>query len=228
MRFAPIAVVLLLPMALSAGAAVDDASAAKKRKPTAKACPAGTTPIVVKRGRKAVLKRDRRGRLRCRAVKRSSLRAPARTPSLQIGQVADVLRSAADINPKASSRLERAIGARRTDRLLKLGLTAWRKTAGAADTETKNFSAGGADGKATFGVDKVEGERSGFRATASAEMNVSRADLEKYSPDLKDRLPEDVKGASAKVDVSFEDIAATCPNDKDAVPGKLRGKGTSR
>ena len=226
MRSWPTAVLVLLLVASSAAVTVDDASAAKKRKPTAKACPAGTTPIVVKKGRKAVLKRDRRGRLRCKAVKRSSVRAPAKTPSLQIGQVADLLRSAADINPKASSRLERAIGKRRTDRLLKLGLTAWRKTAGAADTETKDFSAGGADGKATFGVDKVEGERSGFRATASAEMKVSRADLEKYSPDLKDRLPEDVTGANAKVGVSFEDIADTCPNDKGAVPGKLRGKGT--
>ena len=225
MRSWPIAVLILLLVALSAGVAVDDASAAKKRNPTAKTCPAGSTPIVVKKGRKAVLKRDRRGRLRCRSVKRSSVRAPAKTPSLQIGQVADVLRTTAGINPKAFNRVERAIGKRRTERLLTLGLTAWRKTAGAASTETKDFSAGGADGKATFGVDKVEGERSGFRATASAEMKVSRADLEKYSPDLKDRLPEDVKGASAKVDVSFEDIAATCPNDKDAVPGKLRGKG---
>ena len=225
MRSWPIAALLLVVVASTGGVTVDDASAAKKRKPTAKACPAGTTPIFVKRGRKAVLKRDRRGRLRCRSVKRSSVRAPAKTPSLQIGQVANVLRSAAAINPKAFNGVQRAIGKRRTDRLLKLGLTAWRRTAGAASTETKDFSAGGADGKATFGVDRVEGERSGFRATASAEMKVSRADLEKYSPDLKDRLPEDVKGANAKVDVSFEDIAATCPNDKDAVPGKLRGKG---
>jgi hypothetical protein len=217
----------ILCVALVAGGhmAVDDASAAKKRKRPAATCPAGTTPIVAKRGGRPVLARDRRGRLRCRSVKRSSVRAPAKTPSLQIGQVADVLRSVAAINPKAFNGVQRAIGKRRTDRLLKLGLTAWRKTAGAASTETKDFSAGGAGGKATFGVDKVEGERSGFRATASAEMQVSRADLEKYSPDLKDRLPEDVKGASAKVDVSFEDIAATCPNDKDAVPGKLRGKG---
>ena len=71
----------------------------------------------------------------------------------------------------------------------------------------------------------MEGERSGFRATASAEMRVSRADLEKYSPDLKDKLPADVTGGGAKVDVTFEDIAATCPTDKGAVPGKLRGKG---
>jgi hypothetical protein len=173
-----------------------------------------------------VLKRDRRGRLRCKSVKRSSVRAPAKTPSLQIGQVADVLRTTAGINPRAFDRVQRAIGKRRTERLLTVGLTAWRKTAGAAATETKDFSAGGAGGKATFGVEKVEGERSGFRATASAEMKVSRADLEKYSPDLKDRLPEDVTGASARVDVSFEDVAATCPNDKGAVPGKLRGKGT--
>src|SRR3954453_23245050 len=101
MRCPPIAVVLLLLVGPSAGATVQDASAAKKRKPTASACPAGATPIVVKRGSKAVLKRDRRDRLRCRSLKRSSVRAPAKTPSLQIGQVADGLRSVAGINPKA-------------------------------------------------------------------------------------------------------------------------------
>ncbi len=203
-----------------------DASAAPKRKPAAAACPAGTTPIVTKRGGKPVLKRNRRGRLRCRAVKRSNLRAPAKTPTRQIGQVADALDSVADIDPKAFKRLERAIGRRRADRLLKLGLMAWRKTAGAAAAETKTFSSGGAEGKATFGVEKVEGDRSGFRATASAEMKVSRADIAKFSDDLKDKLPADVTGAGAKVDVSFEDVAATCPTDKGAVPGRLRGKGS--
>jgi hypothetical protein len=205
--------------------AVDDVSAAERR-PTKAVCPAGTTPIVTKRGRKPVLKRDRRGRLRCKAIKRSNLRAPARSPSLQIAQVADVLGSAADINPKAFTRLERAIGSRRADRLLNVGLKAWRKTAGAAATETKTFSSGGAEGSATFGVEKVEGDRSGFKATASAEMKVSRADIEKFSSDLKDKLPADVTGASAKVDVSFEDVATTCPTDKGNVPGKLRGKGS--
>ena len=206
--------------------AVKDASAAtKKRKPAAAGCPAGTTPIVTKRGRKAVLKRDRRGRLRCKDVKRSNLRAPAKTPTMQIGQVADVLGSVADINPKAFTRLERALGRRRADRLMKVALTAWRKTAGAA-SETQTFSAGGADGKATFNLEAVEGDRSGFRATASAEMKVSRADVIKFGSDLKDKLPADVTGARAKVDVSFEDVAATCPNEKGAVPGRLRGKGS--
>jgi hypothetical protein len=227
-----------LCMVLVAGGAVavPDASAAKK-KPAAAGCPAGTTPIVTKRGGKPVLKRNRRGRLRCRAVKRSSLRAPAKTPTLQVGQVADVLDSVARINPKAFTRLERIIGRRRASRLMKLGLTAWRKTAGAASagqtgrvpqsaTETTTFSSGGAEGKASFGLEKVEGDRSGFRATASAEMKVTRADIEKFSTDLKDKLPADVTGAGAKVDVSFEDVAATCPNDKGAVPGKLRGKGS--
>ena len=227
---------LLLALVAGGDVAVPDASAAAARKPAAAACPAGTTPIVTKRGRKPMLKRDRRGRLRCRAVKRSSLRAPAKTPTLQIGQVADVLDSVADINPEAFTRLERAIGRRRADRLLKLGLKAWRQTAGAARaghagrarqsaTDT-TFSSGGAEGKATFGIEKVEGDRSGFRATASAEMKVTRADIEKFSSDLKDKLPADVTGAGAKVDVSFEDVAATCPTDKGAVPGKLRGKGS--
>ena len=220
------AAVLCAALVAGSAVAVPDASAAPKRKPAAAACPAGTTPIVTKRGGKPVLKRNRRGRLRCRAVKRSNLRAPAKTPTRQIGQVADVLDSVADIDPKAFKRLDGAIGRRRADRLLRLGLMAWRRTAGAAAAETKTFSSGGAEGKATFGLEKVEGDRSGFRATASAEMKVTRADIAKFSDDLKDKLPADVTGAGAKVDVSFEDVAATCPTDKGAVPGKLRGKGT--
>jgi hypothetical protein len=224
-RALALAAVVLCAMLIAGDIAVQDASAAKKRKPAAAQCPAGTTPIVTKRGRKAVLKRDRRGRLRCRDVKRSNLRAPAKTPTMQIGQVADVLDSVADINPKAFTRLERALGRRRADRLMKLALRAWRQTAGAA-SETQTFSGGGADGKVTFSVDKVEGDRSGFRATASAEMKVSREDVVKFGSELKDKLPADVTGARAKVDVSFEDVAATCPDEKGAVPGKLRGKGS--
>jgi hypothetical protein len=231
------AVALCAALCAGGDVAVQDASAAGKRKPAAASCPAGTTPIVTKRGRKPVLKRGGRGQLRCRAVKRSSLRAPAKTPTLQIGQVADVLDSVADINPKAFTRLERAIGSRRADRLMKLGLKAWRRTAGAASAghagraytsanQTTTFSSGGAEGKASFGVEAVEGDRSGFRANASAEMKVTRADIEKFSSDLKDKLPPDVTGANARVDVSFEDVAATCPTDKGAVPGKLRGKGS--
>ena len=223
-RALPLAVAALCVTLVAGGDfAVQDAGAAKKkRKPAAVQCPAGTAPIVVKRGRRAVLKRDRRGRLVCKDVKRSSLRAPAKTPAMQIGQVADVLDSVADINPKAFTRLERTLGRRRADRLMKVALTAWRKTAGAA-SETERFSAGGADGKATFNVEAVEGDRSGFKATASAEMKVSREDVVKYAGD---KLPPDVTGARAKVDVSFEDVAATCPDTKGAVPGKLRGKGS--
>jgi hypothetical protein len=227
-----------LCVALVAGGAVavPDAGAAKKKKPSAAACPPGTAPIVSKRGRKPVLKRNRRGRLRCRAVKRSSLRAPAKTPAQQIGRVAEVLDSVASINPKAFRRIERVIGRRGTDRLLTLGLKAWRRTAGAASaghagrarsaTETTTFSGGGADGKVSFGTEAVEGDQSGFRANASAEMKVSRADVERFSTDLKDNLPADVTGARAKVDVSFEDVAASCPDGNRNVPGKLRGKGS--
>ena len=74
----------------------------------------------------------------------------------------------------------------------------------------------------SLNVAAVEGDRSGFKATASAEMKVSREDVVKYAGD---KLPADVTGARAKVDVSFEDVAATCPDEKGAVPGKLRGKG---
>jgi hypothetical protein len=213
-------------------AAAEEATPAKKKKPAA-TCPAGTTPLLTQRGRKPVLKRDRRGRVRCSAVKRTAVRAPAASPALQVGQVADVLGSVGDINPKAFKRLTRAIGKRRADRLLEVGLLAWRETAGAArarahlsENETKSFGYGGADGSVTFGLERVEGEQTGFRANASAEMKVKRADLEKFSSELKDKLPADVTGAGAKVDVSFEDVAKTCPDDKGAVQGKLHGKGS--
>jgi hypothetical protein len=56
-------------------------------------------------------------------------------------------------------------------------------------------------------------------------MKVTRADIEKFGGDVKDKLPADVTGATAKVDVSFEDVAAKCPTDKGAVEGKLHGRG---
>ena len=204
-------------------------AAKKKKKPPAR-CPAGKTPSVAKRGGKAVLVRDKRGRVRCTAVKPAAVPAPAQSPNAQIGQVADVLESAAAMNPKAFAKVKKAIGARRTTKLLDAGLVGWRQAVSAArahksDTETKGFAYGGADGSASFSLDKVEGEQSGFRAAASAEMKVARADLEKLSPDLKDKLPADVTGARAKIGVSFEDVAATCPDDKGAVPGKLHGNG---
>jgi hypothetical protein len=227
------AATLSIALVASGPVAAPDASAAKKKGKAAAACPQGSTPIVVKRKGKPVLKRNRRGRLRCKAVKRSSIRMPARTPALQIGQVADMLDSAAAVNPKAFKRLQRTVGKRRADRLLALGLDAWRKTAGAArtdrahqsDTQTTTFSSGGAEGKASFGVEAVEGAQSGFTAKASAEMKVTRADVERLGGDLKDKLPADVTGASAKVSVSFEDIAAKCPTDKGAVEGNLHGRG---
>lgn len=233
MRSLGIGLICAAAVVIGGGLAVDDASAAKKRKPAAATCPPGTTPVVKKRGRKFVLKRDRRGRPVCRPIKRSQLRAPAKTPTLQIGQVADVLESVAAINPQAFKKMERAIGKRRTNRLLTVGLEAWRKTAGAASSrrarsaadETKTFSSDGAQGSASFGLEKIEGGQSGFRANASAELAVPREAIDKYAGTLKDELPRDVTGAKAKVDVSFEDVAATCPTDKGAVPGKLRGRG---
>ena len=230
------AIALTLMLAPAAGAsATADAAVREGQSAAARVCPAGSTPVVGKRDGKPVLKRDRRGRMLCKRSKPSNVRAPASSPTVQIGQVADVLARVADLHPKTFKKLDRTIGKRRADRLLKVGLTAWRETAGAAfaagrahpsATETKTFSEGGAKGSATFGLDKVEGAQSGFKATASAEMEVSRADIEKFSTALKDELPADVTGASAKVDVSFDDVATTCPNEKGAVPGKLRGKGS--
>ena len=230
------AVALTLVLATTAIASSTAAPAAGTgQSAAARVCPAGSTPIVGKRGGKPVLKRDSRGRMRCKRAKPSNVRAPANSPALQIGQVADVLARVADLHPNTFKKLDRTIGKRRADRLLKVGLTAWRETAGAAfaagraqgsATETKSFSEGGANGSASFNLDKVEGDRSGFKATAAAEMKVSRADIEKFSTALKDELPADVTGARAKVAVSFEDVATTCPDEKGAVPGKLRGKGS--
>ena len=233
MRLARIAIASMLT--LVPAAAADASPTIQGHSAASRVCPAGSTPIVGKRGGKPVLKRDSRGRMLCKRPKPSNVRAPASSPTAQVGHVADVLARVADLHPKTFRKLDRTIGKRRADRLLKVGLTAWRETAGAAfaagrahgsATETKTFSEGGANGSASFSLDKVEGAQSGFRASAAAEMKVSRADIEKFGTSLKDELPADVTGARAKVEVSFEDVATTCPNDKGAVPGKLRGKGS--
>lgn len=226
---------LALLLAGSAGSeAVAGQATAAKKKPAVGRCPAGATPIVTKRRGKLVVKRDKRGRPRCLRLKRSRLQAPAATPSLQIGEIADMLGPVADINPMAFTKLNRAVGARRTERLLDLSLKAWRQKAGAASvfrahdalSSTESFSSGGAEGKVSFGVEAVEGAQSGFTANASAELKVNRADLEKIMPSAKDKLPAEITGASAKVDVTFEDVTEKCPTDKGAVPGKLKGKGS--
>lgn len=210
-------------------------TAKAKRQPTAKTCPSGTTPIVLKRGRKLTLKRDRRGRLRCQPVKRSGLRPPGVTPAQQTGQVADLLATGAGIDPRALAPLERAVGRRRAQSLLALALRAWRAPIGAArgaqirqgTTGTTTFGTDGAGGSASFGVQQASGDQRGFTATASAELKVTRAELEKSSASsLKENLPADVTGARVNVDVSFQDVNAKCPNAKGAVAGKLRGKGT--
>ena len=235
MRSTLIALFVLLLVALSAGVTVDDASAAKKRKPTAKACPAGSTPIVVKKGRKAgaQARQPRPAALQIgqspracghrrtrRAAGRSGRgRARARPPtSIRRRSEAQARHRHAPNGPPAEAR---------SHGLAKDGRSGIRRRSRPrVGRRDQDFSEGAPDGKASFGVEKVEGDRSGFRATASAEMKVSRADIEKFSTDLKDKLPADVTGASAKVDVSFEDVATTCPDDKGAVPGKLRGKGS--
>src|SRR5215212_2975572 len=64
-----------------------DAAAVAGGKRAKQRCPAGTAPIVRKRGKRAVPRRDRRGRLRCRAIPLRRPPAPAATP---LGQAADV------------------------------------------------------------------------------------------------------------------------------------------
>lgn len=226
------AMALVLLAGLSSVASADQAATSKKKAAVGK-CPPGATPVVKKSGAKLVVKRNRRGKPSCKALKKSGLRAPATTLELQIGAVADMLRSAADISPKAFAKLEREIGRKRADRLLDVALTAWRKKAGAASTArlraiastTESFSEGGAEGSVSFGIEQVEGAQSGFNANASAALKVTRADVEKFSPDLKEKLPAEITGASAKLDVSFADVSDKCPDSKGAVKGKLHGKG---
>src|SRR5688572_15320509 len=80
-------------------AAVAGGKRAKQR------CPAGTAPVARKRGKRAVARRDRRGRLRCRAIPLRRPPAPAATPLGQAADVAAVLRQALAVDPGALDRL---------------------------------------------------------------------------------------------------------------------------
>src|SRR5215218_3468614 len=95
-------------------------------------CPAGTAPVVRKRGKRAVARRDRRGRLRCRAIPLPRPPAPAATPLGQAADVAGVLRQAVAVDPSALDRLAKAVGRRRAKRLLAITLDGWAARAGAA------------------------------------------------------------------------------------------------
>lgn len=228
-----IGIALLFVVGGAAGSAIAADAAPAKKKASLGKCPAGATPIITKRGRKLVAKRNSRGKLACKAIKRSAMPKPAASPESQIGKVADMLGSLTDLNSKSFAKVEKALGRRRASGLLDLSLKSWRQTAGASSvfqargavSSTQSFTSGGAEGSVSFGVEPVEGAQSGFNATASAELKVSRADVEKVFPAAKENLPADITGASAKVEVQFSDTAQPCPNDKGKVEGKLHGKG---
>ncbi len=227
---------LLLPvllLALVAVPATGSAAAAGKPAATKKRCPSSTTPVVRKRGKRAVPKRDRRGRLRCKAVKVGTPPAPSATPIGQAGNVADALRSVAAINPRATAKLERAMGRRRARRMLDVTVDGWQKaasaarTAQAADTETTTFTPSeGVKGTLTTGTQEMSGgPDSGFTATASATVVASRDGVADLVPGLKDKLPSDFKSVTGELDAKFEDKVAACPDGKGERKGGVKATG---
>jgi hypothetical protein len=224
---------LLLPvllLALVAVPATAPAVAPGKPAATKQRCPPGTTPVVRKQGKRAVPKRDRRGRLRCRTVMAGKPPAPAPTPVGQAGNVADSLRSVRAITPQSTAKLERALGRKRARRVLDVTLDGWQRAASAAraaqDTETTTFEPSeGVKGTLTIGGQEYSGDASGFNATASASVAATRAGIDGLAPGLKDKLPADIKAVRGQADVAFEDRVAACPDDKGERKGTVKATG---
>lgn len=217
---------LAVPVTAPASAASGKPRATKQR------CPSGTTPMVRKRGKRAVPKRDRRGRLRCRAIKVGTPPAPHATPLGQAANVTDSLRDARAINPDAAAKLERTLGRRRARRVLDLTLDGWQKATSAAraaqaDTETTTFSPReGVEGSLTYGVEEASGSAdSGFTATATATVDASHDGVAHIVPGLADKLPPDVERVRGEVNVTFEDKVAACPSEKGERKGAVKAKG---
>jgi hypothetical protein len=225
---------LLLPILLVALVAIPAAApaTAAPAKPgaTKKRCPSGTTPVVRKKGKRAVPKRDRKGRLRCKAIKVGKPPAPAATPAGQAGNVADALHGALAINPRAAAKLERTLGKRRARRMIAVTLDGWQKAAVTArasqDTDTTTFAPSkGVTGTLTIGTQESSGSDSGFTATVNAQVDATREGIGDLAPGLKDKLPSDVKRVKGEVDVKFEDAIAACPSDKGEREGKVKANG---
>jgi hypothetical protein len=215
-------------IAQAAGPTAVGGKQAKKR------CPGGTTPIVRKRGHRLVVKRDRRGRLRCRTIKVGRPSAPSAAPLGQAAGVADALREAMAIDPSATRRLDRAIGRRRAKRLLDVTLDGWRRSAGAATAraaqapapETQSFTPNdGVQGSATFGIEQASGPDSGFTASATASISATREGVAKLSASAKEKLPADVKSARGELSVRFEDKVRACASAKGERTGKVKANG---
>jgi hypothetical protein len=221
---------LLLLLALVAVPATAPAAAPGKPGATKKRCPAGTTPVVRKKGKRAVPKRDRRGRLRCRAIPMKRPPAPAATPLGQAADVAGALRQTLAVDPGALDRIAKTVGRRRAKRLLAVTLDSWESRAAVARAaqapQTTTFTPGdGMTGSASFGVEQVTGAESGFTATASVTVSATREGVSKLSSALTDKLPPDVKRATGQLDVSFQDRAAGCPDAAGKRSGSVKATG---
>jgi hypothetical protein len=222
--------VLLLAL-VAVPAAGPAAAAPGKPGATKKRCPAGTTPVVRKQGKRAVPKRDRRGRLRCRAIPLRRPPAPAATPLGQAADVAGALRQTLAVDPGALDRVAKAVGRRRAKRLLAVTLDSWESRAAVARAaqapQTTSFTpADGMTGSASFGVEPVTGAESGFTATASVTVSATREGVSKLSSALTDKLPPDVRRATGRLDVSFQDRAAGCPDAAGKRSGSVKATGT--
>ncbi|MDW5595428.1 hypothetical protein VSS74_13850 [Conexibacter stalactiti] len=218
-----------------AGAA---APAGARQGPTKQRCPQDTVPIVRERGRKLVPVRDRRGRLRCRALAVGKPPAPSATAIGQAGTMTDALHRAQAIDPRASARLERALGRRGARRIVDVTLDGWKRAAAAAgatraaaagdgDTETTTFAPhDGVRGSLTIGMQEVSGADSGSTTTATATVEASRDGITELAPGLTDKLAADLERVRGEARVSFEDKIAACPSDRGERRGSVKARGS--
>jgi hypothetical protein len=213
--------------------AAPPAAAAAGGKRAKKRCPGGTVPVVRKRGHRLVVKRDRRGRLRCREIAAGRPPAPSAAPLGQAAAVTGALREAIAIDPTVTRRLDRAIGRRRAKRLLDVTLDGWRRSAAgvaraaqAPGQQSQSFAPGdGIEGSLSFGIQQSTGADSGFTASAGATITATRAGVTKLSPDLAAKLPADVKSARGEISVRFEDVVAACPSASGSRSGRVKATG---
>jgi hypothetical protein len=216
--------VLLVVLALAPAVAAD--AAPKKGR-----CPAGKVPVVKGAGKQAKLQRDRKGRLKCVAPKKSTAKAipaPSASRRGQLGATADQLETVLDIRPDALRPLERRIGARRARRMLAIALDSWRNRAVTAEVKNDTYSPGkgvDVDFKSDFGaVDN--GSQTGYAGTASIEGSFTRGGLDELIKGKADvQLPADVKDGRIRVELSFTDLPNNCPDANGKVKGVLKAGG---
>jgi hypothetical protein len=234
-----------LALLLALGTVSSPAQAANK--PAKKGrCAAGKVPVLKGTGKAARPALDRKGKLRCAAPKKVSIKLlprPSADPGAQMAAVADGLDQALSVVPAALAPLERRLGAKRTRKLQAIALDSWRPRlaaataaraaalgprAHAAETKSDSYSpVSGGDVKFTSDFGAVDdGTSGGYRGSATVEGSFSRGGLEALAEKAgASKLPPGVEDGKAKLELTFADLPRVCPDARGKVKGTLKATG---